>query len=92
VVSYLRKGRSTRDLVLIVCNFTPVARRDYHVGVPVGGPWKEILNSDALEYGGGGLGNAGAAEAVPVPFHGQGQSLSLRLPPLAVLIFKKDMG
>jgi 1,4-alpha-glucan branching enzyme len=49
-----------------------------------------MLNSDALEYGGSGQGNAGAVEAVPEAFHGHGQSLSLTLPPLSVLIFKKD--
>jgi 1,4-alpha-glucan branching enzyme len=92
IVSYLRCGRTTADVVLVVCNFTPVSHRDYHVGVPAGGTWTEILNSDALEYGGGGLGNAGAAEARPEPFHGHGQSLSLILPPLGVLLFKKTMG
>jgi 1,4-alpha-glucan branching enzyme len=92
VVSYLRRGRTTPDVVLVVCNFTPVAHHDYHVGVPAGGLWAEILNSEALEYGGGGLGNAGAVEARPEPFHGFSQSLSLTLPPLGVLIFKKVMG
>jgi len=90
IVSYLRRGRSTRDVVLVVCNFTPVPRADYHVGVPAAGIWTEVLNSDALDYGGGGLGNAGAAESRPEPFHGQGQSLSLILPPLSVLVFKKS--
>ena len=92
IVSYVRRGRSTPETVLIVCNFTPVVHRGYHVGVPAGGVWTEILNSDAVEYGGGGLCNAGAAEAGPAPFHGYGQSLSLTLPPLGVLIFKKAMG
>ncbi len=91
VVSYLRRGRSTGDVVLVVCNFTPVARHGYHVGVPAAGVWQEILNSDALEYGGGGVGNAGAAEAGPEPFHGHGQSLNLILPPQSVLFFKKAM-
>jgi 1,4-alpha-glucan branching enzyme len=77
--------------IVVVCNFTPLPHYDYHVGVPAGGRWAEVLNSDAREYGGGGLGNAGAAEALPQPFHGHGQSLSLTLPPLSVLIFKKVM-
>jgi 1,4-alpha-glucan branching enzyme len=89
VVSCLRRGRSSGDVILVVCNFTPVARHGYHVGVPSGGVWQEILNSDALEYGGMGLGNAGSAEAGPLPAHGHPQSLSLTLPPLAVLFFKK---
>jgi 1,4-alpha-glucan branching enzyme len=91
VVSYLRKGRSTPDLILVVCNFTPVARGDYRVGVPAGGPWKELLNSDAKEYGGRGLGNLGAVEAVAEPLHGRSHSLRLTLPPLGVLVFKREM-
>jgi 1,4-alpha-glucan branching enzyme len=91
IISYLRKGSSTEDVVLVVCNFTPIPRWGYHIGVPVGGLWREILNSDGREYGGGGLGNAGGVEALPEPFHGHGQSLSLTLPPLAVLFFKKEM-
>ncbi len=89
VVSCLRRGRSAGDVILVVCNFTPIARHGYRVGVPSGGVWQEILNSDALEYGGTGLGNAGSAEAGPAPAHGHPQSLSLTLPPLAVLFFKK---
>jgi 1,4-alpha-glucan branching enzyme len=89
IVSYLRQGRTTKDIILVVCNFTPLTHHGYRVGVPAGGAWQEVLNSEALEYGGGGLGNAGAAEAGPEPFHGHGQSLSLTLPPLSVLIFKK---
>src|SRR2546430_405481 len=64
VVSLLRKGRHWQDDVLVVCNFTPVPRLDYGVGVPHGGHWREILNSDAALYGGGGLGNYFGAEAV----------------------------
>jgi 1,4-alpha-glucan branching enzyme len=91
VVSYLRKGRSTADLVLVVCNFTPVAHGDYRVGVPAGGTWKELLNSDATEYGGTGRGNLGAVEAVAEPLHGRSHSLRLTLPPLGVLVFKRQM-
>jgi len=90
VVSYLRRGGSSADIILAVCNFTPVPRWGYHVGVPVGGLWREVLNSDAREYGGSGLGNVGGSEALPEPFHGHGQSLRLTLPPLAVLFFKKE--
>ncbi len=90
VVSYLRKGRSTPDLILVVCNFTPVAHGDYRVGVPAGGPWKELLNSDAKDYGGRGLGNLGSVEAVAEPRHGRSHSLRLTLPPLGVLVFKRE--
>jgi 1,4-alpha-glucan branching enzyme len=68
--------------MLIACNFTPVARRGYRVGVPRGGRWLERLNSDAASYGGAGWGNYGAADASAVAAHGQGHSLALTLPPL----------
>ncbi|MEW6034953.1 MAG: 1,4-alpha-glucan branching protein GlgB, partial [Chloroflexota bacterium] len=77
VVSFIRKGKSTGALVLVACNFTPVPRFHYRVGVPRGGRWMEVLNSDAAEYGGSGLGNLGGAEAVPHPAHGRPYSLSL---------------
>jgi len=90
VIAFLRKGKSKKDIVLAVCNFTPVPRRNYMVGVPVGGFWREILNSDAKEYGGSGHGNFGSVEATPVPFQGRNRSLSLTLPPLGILIFKRE--
>src|SRR5262249_52512164 len=70
VVSLLRKGRTPGDWVLFVCNFTPVPRNDYHVGVPSGGRWQEVLNSDAAVYGGSGQGNLGGVDAAPVSCHG----------------------
>jgi 1,4-alpha-glucan branching enzyme len=90
ILSYLRKGSSTSDMILVVCNFTPIAHQEYRVGVPAGGPWRELLNSDAKEYGGSGLGNLGSVEAVARPLHGRSYSLRLALPPLGVLIFKKE--
>ncbi len=84
-IAYLRRGREG-EMVLVVCNFTPVPRDNYLVGVPRGGRWSERLNSDAREYGGGGIGNFGSIEASPLPAHGRYHSLSLRLPPLAVLV------
>jgi 1,4-alpha-glucan branching enzyme len=85
VISFLRRS-STGALALVVCNFTPVPRPHYRVGVPVGGRWQERLNSDAADYGGSGQGNLGALSAEPHAAHGQPQSLALRLPPLAVII------
>ena len=70
------------------CNFTPVPRHNYAIGVPRGGRWIEILNSDATLYGGSGQGNMGGVEAAPVPAHGRMHSLSLTLPPLSVVFFK----
>jgi 1,4-alpha-glucan branching enzyme len=86
IISFLRKSESGRT-VLFVCNFTPVPRHNYRIGVPSAGFWKEVLNSDAHEYGGSGQGNLGGAEASPVPFHGRYHSLSLVLPPLAMVAF-----
>ncbi|MBI4512528.1 MAG: 1,4-alpha-glucan branching protein GlgB, partial [Gemmatimonadetes bacterium] len=88
VLAFLRKGKGESDVVLVVCNFTPVPRHDYRVGVPRGGAWREILNSDAPEYGGSGQGNAGAVQAASIPWHGRAYSLNLTLPPLAVLFLK----
>jgi 1,4-alpha-glucan branching enzyme len=88
VISFLRKGRSAADTILVVCNLTPVPRYDYRVGVPSGGFWREILNSDAHDYGGSGHGNFGGVEASPLPSHGRSQSLALTLPPLGILFFK----
>ena len=90
ILSFLRKGKTTNDFILTVCNFTPVPRLNYRVGVPRGGFWKEMLNSDATLYGGSGCGNSGGAEATPVPAHGRHHSLSLTLPPLSVLFFKSE--
>jgi len=90
VISFIRKPKSTNDIILIVCNFTPVPRYNYRVGVPRGGFWREVLNSDATIYGGSGHGNAGGVEAVPIPIHGRYNSISLTLPPLGVLFFKSE--
>ncbi len=89
VISYLRKGKNPGDQLLVVCHFTPVPRSGYRVGVPEGGYWRELLNSDAREYGGSGWGNLGGVDAGPVAFQGKPFSLSLALPPLAILIFGK---
>jgi 1,4-alpha-glucan branching enzyme len=90
IISFLRKGRSKKTVLLVVCNFTPIPRTNYRVGLPFGGFWKEALNSDAKEYGGGGYGNLGGLEASPVPFHGKYHSLSLSIPPMGILVFKKE--
>ena len=87
-VSLLRKSQSPQDTVLVVCNFTPVPRVGYRVGVPHGGYWREMLNSDAREYAGSGMGNLGGVHAEEIPTHGRPFSLKLTLPPLAALFFK----
>jgi len=90
VISFLRKGKSTEDLILVVGNFTPIPRFNYRVGVPRDGVWREILNTDAEEYGGSGHGNLGGIKATEIPFHGRPYSLSLTLPPLGALYLKRQ--
>jgi 1,4-alpha-glucan branching enzyme len=74
-------------VVLVVLNFTPIAREGYRVGVPLGGYWRERLNSDAHRYAGGGWGNFGGVEAAAIPMHGRPYSVTLTLPPLGALFF-----
>ncbi len=86
VLSFLRKDNKS-NYMLSVCNFTPVPRENYRVGVPLEGKWKEVLNSDAEDYGGSGYGNFGGLETAPVSMHGREKSLSLTLPPLGIVFF-----
>ena len=90
VVSFLRRGRGPHELAVVVCNFTPVPREDYWIGVPRPGRYRERINTDALDYGGSGVGNAGEVHAEPRPMHGHQHAIRLRLPPLGVLIFTAD--
>ncbi len=87
-LSFLRKGKSGNDVMLFVYNFTPVPRMKYCVGAPHGGWWQEVLNSDAEDYGGSGLGNQGGLHAVEAVSHGRAMSLEMTLPPLAAVVFK----
>jgi 1,4-alpha-glucan branching enzyme len=89
VISFMRHGDSSEDTVVVVCNFTPLPRTDYRIGVPNGGFWREMLNSDAREYGGMGYGNLGGVEAAASPYHHRSHSLSLTLPPLAAVYLKR---
>ncbi|MBN2032413.1 MAG: 1,4-alpha-glucan branching protein GlgB [Deltaproteobacteria bacterium] len=88
-ICLMRKGKGEGDTVLVACNFTPVPRHNYRVGAPAGGFWREILNSDSTNYGGGGQGNMGGVEASPLPFHGLPYSLNLVLPPLGTVYLKR---
>jgi 1,4-alpha-glucan branching enzyme len=88
VVSFLRRGKSTGDLILVVTNFTPETHVNYRVGAPRAGYWQELLNGDAPIYGGSGQGNMGGLETTPIPYHGYPDSLNLTLPPLATVFFK----
>jgi 1,4-alpha-glucan branching enzyme len=88
VISLLRHGQSSQENIAVICNFTPVPRLEYRLGVPQGGYWKELLNSDAPMYGGSGMGNLGGVVAEAVPSHGRAYRLTLTLPPLAVIFLK----
>ena len=88
VLSFLRRSRRG-EVLLVVCNWTPVPRSGYRVGAPAGGAWRELLNSDAACYGGGGCGNLGRAIAAGPPCHDRPHSLDLTLPPLGVIFLKQ---
>jgi len=90
VLTFIRKTVRAEDTLLFVCNFTPAPRQNYRVGVPGGGFWKEILNSDAPLYGGSGQGNMGGIDASPLPMHGRPWSLNVTAPPLGVVVFKVE--
>ncbi len=92
VVSFVRRARDPGNLVLFVCNFTPVPRFGYRVGVPGPGFYRELVNTDAAVYGGANLGNGGGAWAEPRPWSGQPWSVALTLPPLSVLVLKPGPG
>jgi len=91
VYAYLRWSKDGEPL-LVVANLTPVPREGYRVGAPFGGKWAEVLNSDAEAYAGSNIGNGGGVTAEDISSHGQAMSLSLKLPPLAVVIFKPVKG
>ena len=90
IVSMLRRARDPNDVVLCAFNFTPVPRHNYRLGVPFGGRWLEVLNSDAPDYGGSGQGNLGGVDSAPIPWHGHYHSLTLTLPPLGCLFMKPE--
>ncbi len=88
VISFVRKGKSTDDILLVVGNFTPVTYQNYQLGVPRGGFWKELLNSDSSEYGGSGQDNPKSLRAHRSSVHGRSYAIRITLPPLAMLYFK----
>ena len=88
VLAFIRKNKGGNRMILAVLNFTPMPRANYQLGVPRGGFWQEVLNSDAQEYGGSGQGNLGGVEAAPTGSHGRYYSLQLTLPPLSATLFR----
>lgn len=87
-ISFMRKAKDPDNFLIIACNFTPVPRMGYRIGVPVNSFYKEILNSDSQIYWGSNMGNAGGVNTDKIPWHGKPYSIKINLPPLSVVIFK----
>ncbi len=92
VIAFLRRARDPNDAIVVACNFTPVPREDYRVGVPTGGFYREILNTDSEVYGGSNFGNHGGAWGIPGEHGGRPFHLSLRIPPLGAVFLKVPTG
>ena len=90
VVAFLRRGRDPTNYLVVVCNFTPVSRTSYHIGVPEPCFYREILNTDEAKYGGSGVTNAPGRQAVSMPWQSQRCHMEITLPPLGVVIFKPE--
>ncbi|WP_182049432.1 1,4-alpha-glucan branching protein GlgB [Changpingibacter yushuensis] len=90
VISFIRKSADDKEKVVVVCNFSGVPHNDFRVGLPEGGRWNEIFNSDALEYGGSGVGNLGAVQAENVSWNDRPYSALVQLPPFGVVYFRPD--
>ncbi|MGH8123458.1 MAG: alpha amylase C-terminal domain-containing protein, partial [Rudaea sp.] len=88
VYAWLRRGAPGDAMVAIVCNFTPVPRHGYRIGLPQAGRWREILNSDAQIYGGSGMGNLGGVDAHAHPSHGFAAAAEVTIPPLGAVYFQ----
>jgi 1,4-alpha-glucan branching enzyme len=88
VTTFLRRARRSQDVLLVAMNHTPVPRHNYQVGVPIGGTWREVFNSDSKTYWGSGQGNLGGVEASPLPYYRWLKSLTLTVPPLGAVILK----
>ncbi len=90
VIAFIRRAEAAERFVVCVCNFTPVPRPGYRIGVPAPGYYREVFNSDASYYGGSNVGNIGGVASEAVGSHGFMQSIVLTLPPLGVLFLKPD--
>ena len=90
VVAFLRRAQDPRNHLLVICNFTPVARASYRIGVPELRYYREVLNTDAAKYGGSGLNNAPGRHAISMPWQNQCCHIEITLPPLSVVIFKPE--
>ena len=90
LLSFVRHGKRENQRLVVACNFTPVPREDFRLGVPQDGTYRELLNSDSSHYGGANVGNSGSVAAEKIPVNGHPYSLQLVIPPLAAVILKRD--
>lgn len=88
IITFIRFARNREDFIVFACNFTPVPREGYRIGVPKAGLYRELFNTDSELFGGANVGNAGAVWADEIAFHGRPASLNVTIPPLAVVAFK----
>ncbi len=88
-IAYLRKGQAHHKAQVVVCNFTPNPRTGFRIGVPNGGQWKEVINTDAVKYNGSGVRNEGILTAEAIPWHGREYSLLVTFPPLGMVAFEE---
>jgi 1,4-alpha-glucan branching enzyme len=89
IISFIRRPEAGDGFVVVCCNFTPVPREKYRIGVPDAGFYDEVLNTDSEAYGGSNMGNSGIVSSDPAPAHGRLQSIEITLPPQAVVVFRK---
>jgi 1,4-alpha-glucan branching enzyme len=90
VIAFLRVAADGERVLACVCNLSPVPREGYRLGLPHGGRWAEVLNTDSEHYGGSNVGNLGGVEAGPVPWQGQPWSAEISLPPLAAVWLRAE--
>lgn len=90
LVSFFRRGKNPEEVIVVACNFTPIIRKNYRVGLPLPGFYREVLNSDSEYYWGSNVGNAGGVMAEEIPSHNQPYSAEITFPPLAAVIFKRE--
>jgi 1,4-alpha-glucan branching enzyme len=88
IISFIRYAKDREDFLVFACNFTPVPRQNYRIGVPHPGVYTEVFNTDADVFGGSNMGNGGSAKAEPIERHGRPASMAITLPPLGVVVFK----
>ncbi len=89
VISYIRKGKDPEHPVVVVCNFTPVVRENYKIGIPFSGAYQEVLNSDSKDFGGSGLVFNGSVKSIQETCHGRPNCISVKIPPLSVIVFER---